>query len=60
MDSLTPLDLIDIESRLDAFGEWFMRVVVEGGGYDRGAAMEDWRLLEADQRRLIEQVRARS
>lgn len=60
MDDLTPFDLIDIESRLDAFCDWFARVVDAGGSYDREAALVAWRAVEADQRRLIEQVRARS
>jgi hypothetical protein len=55
-DRLTPLDLDRIEQRLDAFGEWFERVV-DGAGYDRQAAIEDWRLLAADQRMLLEQSR---
>lgn len=57
VDVLTPLDLDRIEQRLDAFGEWFARVVIEGGSYDRTAAMEDYRLLAADQMRLLVQAR---
>ena len=56
-DILSPLDLDRIEARLDAFGEWFARVVIEGGSYDRQAALEDFRLLDEDQRRLIGQAR---
>ena len=56
MDQLTPLDLDRIEQRLDAFGEWFARII-DGAGYDRTAAMEDFRLLAADQRRLLGQAR---
>ena len=56
MDQLGPLDLDRIEQRLDAFGEWFARVI-DGAGYDRTAAMEDYRLLAEDQRMLIEQAR---
>ena len=56
-DVLSPLDLDRIEQRLDAFGEWFARVVIEGGSYDRTAALEDFRLLDEDQRRLLGQAR---
>jgi hypothetical protein len=56
-DRLTPLDLDRIEQRLDAFGEWYVRVVIEGGSYDRQAAIEDWRLTDEDMRRLIGQAR---
>jgi hypothetical protein len=59
MDTMTALDLNAIEARLDAFGEWFLRVV-EGAGYDRSAAIEDWEMLDRDQRRLLEQARARA
>ena len=60
MDHLTALDLHRMAARLDAFGEWYARVVVEGGGYDRKAALEDFRLLDEDMRRLLEQARARA
>ena len=60
MNDLTPFDLIDIESRLDAFCDWFARVVDAGGSYERQQALNAWRALEADQRRLIEQARARA
>ena len=60
MDDLTPFDLIDVESRLDAFCAWFARVVDAGDAYDRTGALAAWQAVEQDQRRLIEQARARS
>jgi hypothetical protein len=60
MDDLTAFDLLDIEARLDAFSAWFARVVDAGGSYDREEALADWKRVEADQRRLIEQARARA
>ena len=60
MDQLTALDLNGMEARLDAFGEWFLRVVGDGGSYDRSAAIADWEMLDRDQRRLLEQARARA
>lgn len=53
-------DLEAIELRLDAFSEWFMRVVVEGEGYERQTAVEHWRMVAGDMRQLIEQARARA
>lgn len=58
MEKLTPADLADIEARLDAFGEWYARII-DGAGYDPATAMEDYGMLERDMRQLIEQVRAR-
>jgi len=60
MDDLTPFDLLDIEARLAAFDEWFDRVVDAGGPYELEGARVAWRMLAADQRRLIEQARARA
>ena len=58
-DPLTALDLNGMESRLDAFGEWFLRVI-DGASYDRSAAIKDWEMLDRDERRLLEQARARA
>lgn len=57
-NNVTDSDLTEIEARLDAFGEWYARII-EGASYDRATAMEDYGMLERDMRQLIEQVRAR-
>ena len=56
MDILSELDLDRIEQRLDAFGEWFARII-NGAGYDSEAALKDFDLLARDQRLLIGQAR---
>lgn len=56
---MAELDLIRMESRLDAFDEWYTRVVGNGDGYDLTAALEDWAMIARDMRLLIEQARAR-
>lgn len=58
MDKLSDRELERIESRLDAFEQWFERVNADRTGYDSEAAMEDFRMIAADMRRLLEQVRA--
>lgn len=54
------LDLLRMESRLDAFDEWYQRVVGSGDGYDLTAALEDWAMIKRDMELLIEQARARA
>jgi hypothetical protein len=54
------MDLLRMESRLDAFDEWYVRVVGNGDGYDLTAALEDWELIKRDMHLLIEQARARA
>jgi hypothetical protein len=58
MDKLSDRELEKIESRLEAFGEFYERLI-EGGDYDAEAALEDFHMLAGDMRRLLEQVRAR-